>query len=296
MKSKENIRPLRIISIILIVLILASLFLNFAWNRYKEMAEMGAKQLAQSVVALLHVEHIEAMVQQAEAQDNHLVEQSLENLVEDTESIYYAYILKEEREDIIIIADSSAADSIISQPTMASCESTVEINQLPFERGESFVTESISTSCGDWIRVLAPIFDSDNENILAVLGLSYSTTEWNANIWKKMIPDIIVAACLVALAFTIINLFKQNSKYKKAQQSRRESERSKSVFFSQIPGMAYRSKNDIDWTMEFVSEGCYELTGYKPESLISDKFYLISFWRSKWTGHLNYILKRIKSF
>lgn len=271
MKSKENIRPLRIISIILIVLILASLFLNFAWNRYKEMAEMGAKQLAQSVVALLHVEHIEAMVQQAEAQDNHLVEQSLENLVEDTESIYYAYILKEEREDIIIIADSSAADSIISQPTMASCESTVEINQLPFERGESFVTESISTSCGDWIRVLAPIFDSDNENILAVLGLSYSTTEWNANIWKKMIPDIIVAACLVALAFTIINLFKQNSKYKKAQQSRRESERSKSVFFSQIPGMAYRSKNDIDWTMEFVSEGCYELTGYKPESLISNK-------------------------
>ena len=79
-----------------------------------------------------------------------------------------------------------------------------------------------------------------------------------------MIPHIIIAAFMVILAFMIINLFRKNSKYKEAEESRQESERSKSVFFSQLPGMAYRCKDNINWTIEFVSEGCYELTGYKP--------------------------------
>ncbi|MGL5206484.1 MAG: EAL domain-containing protein [Acidaminococcaceae bacterium] len=50
-----------------------------------------------------------------------------------------------------------------------------------------------------------------------------------------------------------------------------ESERSKAVLLSHLPGMAYRCKYDEDWTMEFVSDGCYELTGYKPESLLQNK-------------------------
>ena len=48
----------------------------------------------------------------------------------------------------------------------------------------------------------------------------------------------------------------------------RESERSKSVLLSHLPGMAYRCKYDRDWTMQFVSSGCLELTGYPPEALL----------------------------
>ena len=50
-----------------------------------------------------------------------------------------------------------------------------------------------------------------------------------------------------------------------------ESERSKSVLLSHLPGMAYRCQNDSDWTMAFVSEGCLALTGYAPESLIGNR-------------------------
>lgn len=50
-----------------------------------------------------------------------------------------------------------------------------------------------------------------------------------------------------------------------------ESERSKAVLLSNLPGMAYRCKYDRDWTMLFVSEGCFELTGYKAESLLHNK-------------------------
>ena len=50
-----------------------------------------------------------------------------------------------------------------------------------------------------------------------------------------------------------------------------ESERSKSVLLSHLPGLAYRCKYDRDWTMLYVSSGCYPLTGYQPESLIQNR-------------------------
>ncbi len=50
----------------------------------------------------------------------------------------------------------------------------------------------------------------------------------------------------------------------------RESERSKAVILSHLPGMAYRCSYDREWTMLFVSEGCEKLLGYKPESLLNN--------------------------
>ena len=38
-----------------------------------------------------------------------------------------------------------------------------------------------------------------------------------------------------------------------------------------LPGMAYRCRNDRAWTMEFVSEGCVDLTGHPPGDLIDNR-------------------------
>ena len=35
-----------------------------------------------------------------------------------------------------------------------------------------------------------------------------------------------------------------------------------------LPGLAYRCKNDADWTMEFLSDGCVDVTGYAPSDLL----------------------------
>ncbi len=58
---------------------------------------------------------------------------------------------------------------------------------------------------------------------------------------------------------------------KQAQKALRESERSKSVLLSHLPGMAYRCLNDSEWTMQFVSEGCFALTGYLPDCLLHNR-------------------------
>lgn len=58
--------------------------------------------------------------------------------------------------------------------------------------------------------------------------------------------------------------------YREAHRALFESERSKSVLLRHIPGLAYRCDNDSGWTMRFVSDGCFALTGYLPAELIGN--------------------------
>ena len=58
---------------------------------------------------------------------------------------------------------------------------------------------------------------------------------------------------------------------KKSEKIISDQRRELATLMSNLPGMAYRCANNINWTMQFVSEGCYDLTGYKPEELQYDK-------------------------
>jgi PAS domain S-box-containing protein len=53
----------------------------------------------------------------------------------------------------------------------------------------------------------------------------------------------------------------------RAAEALRESERRLKTLMDNLPGMAYRCLNVPAWPMQFVSEGCFDLTGYTPAEL-----------------------------
>ena len=76
--------------------------------------------------------------------------------------------------------------------------------------------------------------------------------------------DFLGKPAVLASAFDITS-------HKQAQQALYESQRTLSTLMSNLPGIAYRRRHDWDWTMEFVSEGCFSLTGYHPMDLMASR-------------------------
>ena len=58
---------------------------------------------------------------------------------------------------------------------------------------------------------------------------------------------------------------------KRAEIALLESERKLQTLMSNLPGMAYRCRNDPQWSMAFVSDGCSPLTGYQASELIENR-------------------------
>jgi PAS domain S-box-containing protein len=57
---------------------------------------------------------------------------------------------------------------------------------------------------------------------------------------------------------------------KKIEDNLKESQRMLDTLVSNLPGMVYRCQNNPEWTMTYVSQGVFALTGYRPEDLIGE--------------------------
>ncbi len=70
---------------------------------------------------------------------------------------------------------------------------------------------------------------------------------------------------------TYLCLIEDITSRKETEKSLQENQRREALIMSYLPGMAYRCKYSRAGTMLVVSDGCYKLTGYMPESFINDK-------------------------
>lgn len=262
--------------IALMVILLSGAYLAFSHFSYEKNERKEATNLANSVSALLCVEHYAANDNTSanHAGDNHMITAALSKFVVANDRIYYAYVLRIIDGEIKVIADSFMGDAGTDVDVHRSCEETTQINWNVFKTKEAVVTEPIASSCGNWIRVLTPIMDNEGQ-LYAVLGLSYDAKEWSLLIFKEMTTDILIVLFIWFLALTMTVIYLKNKQLISRNSELFESERSKSIYLSQLPGMAYSCDNDKNWTMHFISDGCYGLTGYQPDELLNNR--IISF-------------------
>ena len=121
-------------------------------------------------------------------------------------------------------------------------------------------------------KELADVYREKDEELLRNPGIQvYETSVESSDGMKK---DVIFHKA----AFTdsagsvsgLIGFILDITDRKSAEEARKESERRLSILLDNLPGIAYRCLNDRQWTMEFISEGCLELTGHKPEELVNN--------------------------
>lgn len=198
-----------VIAVILLMMVLGSLYLRFAWNRYQQMAQAEALQLAQSVETLLPLESIAKLSEQPgnrEIPEYALVKEKLIQLVEVTSSIYYAYIVEEKDGERRILADSNPNYASAYSPLEEAYGDVAGLNYPPFREGGSVLTKPATNQWGTWIRVLTPIGDTEFGGSVAVLGISYSAHEWRTKLWTRMAADIAIVVCLLCLALLLLRL------------------------------------------------------------------------------------------
>lgn len=392
----------------LAVLVLCGLNLSIKWHKYGEAASEEAIQLAQSLEAMLHPEHIaefSGSTADIGISEYGMAKAALTRLVDTTDKIRFAYLLREQNGRLTFLMDSESPDSPDYSPPGQVYEEADDLVREPFGTGLTVITPPVSDRWGTWISALVPVKSPAGGETVAVFGIDFSASEWYAALQEQMIPDIMITAVVLLLYFSMIFILLQQSRLgslnrklafdeafyrgvfdqapigvaivndrnfiyrsrfghdainpmfekilgrnsgelsnlewteithpddlqadlenfnrfikgeingytmekrfirpdgsfvwtnmiisplrgiyddhsvhlclidditaqKAAEAALRESERRESVLLSHLPGLAYRCGYDPEWTMQFVSEGCLQLTGYAPDSLLGNR-------------------------
>ncbi|MCP4692094.1 MAG: response regulator, partial [Desulfobacterales bacterium] len=119
---------------------------------------------------------------------------------------------------------------------------------------------------------------SNNDGVWNEIGAAVRvivSPAWWETWWVKILSALLIAAGVIAgFRWRVHALEARSSELEKQVGERtaelKESERAMATLLSNLPGMAYRCRNDENWTMQFISQGCADVTGHPPEAFIDN--------------------------
>ena len=247
---------------------IAAFLADVTWGAFKRrQAEEREYHLTRVLDALRKVNRLIT----AEKDRSRLIQEACNRLIE-TRGYHCAWIL---------LLDASGGISLFAEAGI-SREFPLFLHRL--ERGEHFycvhttlrqaeilVVHDPTVTCPDcplavkhttWATMTIRL--EHEKEIYGVLGVSMDRSfaqyaeEWN--LFREVAADI---------SFALYSLDLEEE-HRHAEEALRESERQLSTLMDNLPGMAYRCRCDPEWTMEFISRGCLELTGYASSDFVEN--------------------------
>ena len=162
----------------------------------------------------------------------------------------------------------------IHQINIMSPEELAKERQAAFEQERNFFVFQHRLASGEvrTVRVYSYPYQFDNRE--GLFSIIFDVTEEqqlaaHARTQQTAITILLVTIG-VTLAATSLILNRLRLKTHRQNDLLVESERKIATLLSNLHGMVYRCKYDRDWTMEYVSWGCEDLTGYPVNDIINN--------------------------
>jgi diguanylate cyclase (GGDEF)-like protein/PAS domain S-box-containing protein len=260
--------------LVLALIIGGATYIVLTRKQYRQEAIDRTVELAQSVSAFIEpgqLNRLDGRLSDLEKPDYQAIKSQLVLLKQKHSQIRFAYLYRLQADQIIFLADSEPEDSPDYSPPGQVYTEADPILLQSFLNSTAIITEPLTDRWGTWVSVLVPVLDPETQTAVAVFVLDFPADEWAREMNKHVAHAVIIVACFALLFAAMFILTLKIRQLNALSIELRESERSKSVLLSHLPGMAYRCLYDRDWTMQFISEGCKELTGYEPGHLLNNK-------------------------
>ncbi|NES20717.1 MAG: PAS domain S-box protein [Symploca sp. SIO3E6] len=148
----------------------------------------------------------------------------------------------------------------------------IEINDT-FSTVTGYTKEEVINHTSEDLNIWVNLEDYSRMNQLLTENGEVHNQEFEFRLKSGEIRTGLLSAEIINLGGQdcLLSIINDITERKRVQEAFFESQRTLSTLMSNLPGMAYRGANDENWTMQFVSEGCTELTGYSATDLIDNR-------------------------
>lgn len=111
-----------------------------------------------------------------------------------------------------------------------------------------------------------PYIRKEGETLISEIFIPSLNDGKGAHLWFLASPLYNSRGDVIGAIETIRDI----STWKTIKGELKERERTLSTLIANLPGFVYRCRNDRNWTMEYISDGCRDVTGYEPSDFIGN--------------------------
>ena len=284
-KSFRKKMSFKEILISLAILFSGSIYVVLIWDHTYQHEKEKVLQVAKSAEAGLHLDHLktfEGNPKDLQNPDYQKLKNTLRQITQINHDARFAYLYLERNNKLYFIIDSEPVTSPDYSPPGQEFTEAQPIVKRPFEDGKALITEPVTDRWGTWVSAEVPVKDPTTGKVIAVFAMDYNAKSWKYRILFEVLESSLLVFFVLFLVIISRRSIRKNNLLEREIEQREKAEKdlegkelTLSNLIGNLPGIVYRCAMDENYTMEFMSEACFRITGYHADDFIGNK--VISF-------------------